>query len=79
MMDATERIEIHIRSVIAHELGRYDPLAYRKESYINQRYLNDGKPSTFTKWQKKLDKKLEDSRDECILWHLNQGKEIPFG
>ncbi|ENR8304774.1 Abi family protein [Escherichia coli] len=78
MMDALERIEIHIRSIIAHELGRYDPLAYRKESYINKRYLNDGNPSTFTKWQRKLDQKIKDCRDECILWHLSQGKEIPF-
>lgn len=81
MMDALERIEIHIRSVIAHEVGRYDPLAYRKESYINQRLLNDGrngKPSTFEKWRNKLDLKIQDSRDECIMWHLSQQKEIPF-
>lgn len=81
MMDALERIEIHIRSIIAHELGRYDPLAYRKAAYINQRFINDGKPGkpgTFAIWLNKLDHKIKDSRDECIMWHRNQKKEIPF-
>ncbi|MGJ3444859.1 Abi family protein [Enterobacter sp. PTB] len=81
MMDALERIEIHIRSIIAHEVGRHDPLAYRKKSYINQRFLNDGKKgelSTFEKWLNKLDNKIKESRDDCITWHRNQQKEIPF-
>ena len=78
MMDALERIEIHIRSVIAHEVGRNDPLAYRNESYINQRFLTDGSPSTFDKWLSKQDQKIRESRDECIMWHLGQNKEIPF-
>lgn len=81
MLDALERIEIHIRSIIAHELGRCDPLAYRKESYINQRFISDckpGIPGTFARWLNKLDQKIKDSRDECIIWHRNQQKEIPF-
>lgn len=78
MMDALERIEIHIRSVIAHEVGRNDPLAYRKETYINQRFLTDGAISTFGKWLGKQDQKIRESRDECIMWHLAQQKEIPF-
>ena len=41
MMDALERIEIHIRSVIPHEIGRNDPLAYRNSAYINQRFLKE--------------------------------------
>ena len=35
MLDAIERVEIHIRSVIAHEMGYHDPLAYKNEKYIN--------------------------------------------
>lgn len=75
MMDALERIEIHIRSIIAHEVGRSDPLDYLREAYINQRFLNDG---TFNKWQLKQTQKIRDSRDDCIIWHLRENKEIPF-
>jgi abortive infection bacteriophage resistance protein len=75
MMDALERIEIHTRSIIAHEVGRSDPLAYLKPAYINQRFLHDG---TFDKWQSKQSQKIRDSRDDCIIWHLRENKEIPF-
>lgn len=78
MIDALERIEIHVRSVIAHEVGRNDPLAYRNVAYINQRFATDGQPSTYDKWLMKQDQKIRESRDECIIWHLRQQKEIPF-
>lgn len=70
MMDALERIEIHIRAVIAHEVGRNDPLAYRNPAYINQRFLSESSVNTFNKWLAKLDKKIKESRDECIIWYL---------
>lgn len=78
MMDALERIEIHIRSIIAHEVGRSDPLGYQDPAYINQRFLNDGPPSTFEKWKSKQAQKIRESRDDCIIWHLREDKEIPF-
>lgn len=34
MLDAIERIEVHVRSVIAHEVGYHDPLAYQKVEFI---------------------------------------------
>ncbi|MBI5557208.1 MAG: Abi family protein [Deltaproteobacteria bacterium] len=43
MLDAIERVEIHVRSVIAHEVGRFDPMAYQKESFINPKILRDTK------------------------------------
>lgn len=77
MMNALERLEIHIRSVIAHEVGRHDPLAYRKKEFINQRFLS-GTVSRFDDWLTAQDKKIANSRDECIQWHRNENKEIPF-
>lgn len=77
MLDALERIEIHVRSVIAHEVGKIDPLAYQKTSFINPRFTSK-ENNTFNYWQQKLDKKIKESRDECILWHIEQNKEIPF-
>lgn len=78
MIDALERIEIHIRSIIAHELGRIHPLAYQNPKFINQRFLNDGDISTFDKWLSKQTQKIRESRDDCIIWHLQQQKQIPF-
>lgn len=78
MMDALERIEIHIRSIIAHEVGRSDPLGYQNPAFINQRFLNNGTESTFAKWLSKQDQKISESRDDCIIWHIKEQKEIPF-
>lgn len=77
MLDALERIEIHVRSVIAHEIGKIDPLAYRKKSFINPIFISE-RNDAFIKWQQKLNTKVRESRDECILWHLEKNKEIPF-
>lgn len=73
MIDAIERIEIHVRSVIAHEVGRNDPLAYMSSKYINPKFS-----SAFEHWVYKQKVKLDESRDDCIEWHRSQGKEIPF-
>jgi len=35
MLDGIERIEIHMRSILAHEIGKIDPLAYEKEDFIH--------------------------------------------
>lgn len=50
MMDALERIEIHIRSIIAHDVGRKDPLGYKNPDFIKQRFLSDDVVSTYDKW-----------------------------
>ena len=39
MLDAVERIEIYMRSIIAHEIGKIDPLAYEKEQFINPKVI----------------------------------------
>lgn len=77
MIDALERIEINVRSVIAHEVGRTNPLAYKMRNCINPRFLN-GENSVFDKWSQKQEQKISESRDDCISWHIQQQKEIPF-
>jgi len=81
MLDALERIEIHIRSIIAHELGRRSPIAYKDEALIADkfRFRYDGMTkSKWTEWTERHDKKLATSKDDCILWHREQAKEIPI-
>jgi abortive infection bacteriophage resistance protein len=43
MMNALERIEVYVRSVIAHEIGKISPLAYLDDSLINPKHLR-GRP-----------------------------------
>jgi len=87
MLDAIERIEIHIRSVIAHELGELNPLAYKQEKFINPKNLKtfeqkrDGATKTRNDWKEWSDaheRTVERSQEECITWHKSNHKEIPF-
>lgn len=84
MLDAIERVEIHIRSVIAHEVGRFDPLAYQKESFINPKLLVD-KPDRkgiirnyWEEWSQKQKELIDRSKEDCIVWHKNNNRSIPF-
>ena len=85
MMDAIERIEIHIRSVVAHEMGYHDPLAYQKEAYINPKKLTtwkDKKTGTsrnlWKEWSAKQQELIGRSKEDCIKWHKTEKKAIPF-
>ena len=92
MLDALERIEIHIRSVVAHEVGQGkskqtgtgflipDPLAWRDSDYIDPKYLKSkpGFDSTWDVWQKKHSQLIDRNREDCIKWHKVTGKDMPF-
>lgn len=75
LADALERIEIYLRLIIAHELGREHPLAYRDRNHIRAASKKSG---DYDKWCSKNQKLLNDSRDDSIVWHKQAGKEIPF-
>ncbi|MDE1489106.1 Abi family protein [Xenorhabdus bovienii] len=82
MMDALERIEVFIRSIIAHEMGAIHPLSYRHDEHINPSQLinkkNNDKPSPRKKWMDKQDSKIESSKDDFIKWHKAEYEGIPF-
>ncbi len=84
MLDAIERVEIHIRSVIAHEMGYHDPLAYKNEKYINPKnckswYNKQGRErNIWEEWKKRQINQIERSREDCIVWHKYRNREIPF-
>lgn len=83
ILDAIERVEIHIRSVIAHELGRLDPIAYKRESFINPKSLLDYEREGIIKnswcdWSEKSADIISRSTDTYITWHKNRYAEIPF-
>lgn len=75
MTDAIERIEIHIRSVIAHEIGRFDPLAYLDTSYVEPKILSK---TIWCDWRQRQESLIKGSKEDCIIWHLKNKKPIPF-
>lgn len=81
MMDALERIEIYIRSIIAHEMGNLDPIAYEDKQYISKCFW-DGKHETkgflWDKWKSEHEVHLSRSHEDCIKWHRIMNKQIPF-
>jgi len=48
MLDAIERVEIHVRAVIAHELGYHNPLPYKDASFINPKFCKNWKDKNGT-------------------------------
>ncbi|MPW37327.1 Abi family protein [Vibrio sp. B1Z05] len=93
MLDGLERIEVFVRSVIAHELGRGkrkeagtgedipDPLAWTDSDYINGKFLKrrrGQKVSSWDEWQDKHRKLIARSHEDCIIWHRSNHKEMPF-
>ncbi|HFK3993687.1 TPA: Abi family protein [Citrobacter freundii] len=83
MMDALERIEVYVRSVIAHEIGRDDPLAYLDNSYINPTQLKprtwrDDPISARDEWLRKYHSELRKCKEESITWHTEKYEGIPF-
>jgi abortive infection bacteriophage resistance protein len=84
MLDAIERIEVHVRSVIAHEVGYHDPMAYE-----DIRYINPSQTRTFTTrqgqqrniwndWLKRQHEQISRSREDSIEWHRQHRKAMPF-
>ncbi|MDR3504570.1 MAG: Abi family protein [Legionella sp.] len=83
LLDAIERVEIHLRSVIAHELSKYDPVAYKREKFIHPESLKDYDRDGITKnawrdWSAKHEEIINRSKDTFIVWNKNNYKEIPF-
>ena len=83
MLDGIERIEIYMRSIVAHEIGRIDPLAYKKKEFINPKVTQTKKKSGravnhWDEWTKRLDKLIRCSKEDCIVWHRKKRQPIPF-
>lgn len=85
MLDAIERIETHIRSVIAHEVGYHDPLAYQKKSFINPKQCETFIDKRTRKarniwdgWVARQQDQVDRCREDCIEWHRINQKPMPF-
>lgn len=80
LLNAIERVETHVRSIVAHELGSHDPLAFYDSSFIDHRNFRRSQQFPNGKWGKWItshDKKLRESKADCIIWHNQQRIQIP--
>jgi abortive infection bacteriophage resistance protein len=84
MLDAIERVEIQIRTVIANVMGYYSPIAYENGDYINpiQRknfYDKQGNVrNAWSAWCERHNGIISRSKEDCITWHIQNRKELPF-
>lgn len=83
LLDAIERIEINLKTILAHELGRNDAMAYQKSEYINPNQQNDyiHKGVTRNAWKEWLHRQKEElsrCKEDSILWHTSNNREIPI-
>ncbi|QXI38520.1 Abi family protein [Pseudomonas xantholysinigenes] len=83
MLDAIERLEVHLKTVVAHEIGYHDPMAYTDVKYIlpkwTQPYTDrNGNPrNKWLEWSIKQESHLKRSKEDCIQWHMQAKKSIP--
>ena len=83
MLDAVERLEVHLKTIVAHEVGYHDPMAYTNAKFILQKWTHpytDSRGRQRNKWAEWSSKQLSHlarSREDCIQWHLRAAKSIP--
>lgn len=83
MLDALERIEIYIRSIIAYEMGKSDPLSYKDSAYIDSKFLSpdvlhNKEKSHWQEWSESCNRHINRSHEDCILWYKESKKPIPI-
>lgn len=84
LSDALERIEVYLRTIIAHELGRQDPLAhFDRENFAKMAFARPagdlgGGLSLHDAWLARHEKLIEQSREDSIRSHVEANKPIPI-
>lgn len=81
MMNALERVEVYVRSVIAHEIGKISPLGYLDDAMINPKHLKPrrgGRCSAREEWLTKHSNEIAKSREDFIKWHEGKYEGLPF-
>jgi abortive infection bacteriophage resistance protein len=84
MLDAVERIEIQVRTVIANVMGHISPTAYENSDHIHPSqiknfYDKDGNVrNAWSAWCERHNSVISRSKEDCIVWHIKNKKELPF-
>lgn len=81
LLCAIERVEVFLRTVIAHELGRIDPQAHHHKKNFSRfaTQVDDKKSeSDFDIWHRKHGHLISNSREDSVQFHLKSGRPIPI-
>ena len=76
--DALERIEIYLRTVIAHEIGRINPLAYLDRKQFTKGAFKPDAKIRYSDWLKRHNKLIHESKEDSIEDHRRKNKPIPI-
>lgn len=83
MLDAIERLEVSLRTVIAHEVGYHSPMAYTEQRFIQPKHAQSFQAkgrlrNKWAEWSSRQQELLSRSSEDSIAWHRQSGKPIPF-
>lgn len=84
VLRATTQIEIHLRAVIAHELGYHHPLAYQASEFINPKQLQDYTwqqtqvRNAWREWSSRQQEQVNRSQEDSIVWHRQANRTMPI-
>ncbi|MEZ9401141.1 Abi family protein [Vibrio cyclitrophicus] len=76
--DALERIEIYLRTIIAHEIGRINPTAYLDKKQFSKAAFKADAKIHYDDWLKRHERLIEGSKEDSIEDHKSKGKPIPI-
>lgn len=83
LLDGIERIEINLKTILAHELGKVDELAYQNPQFINPSqlknyYQHNQIKNSWIEWSNRQRSELSRSKEDAIVWHKKSNQEIPI-
>jgi abortive infection bacteriophage resistance protein len=76
--DALERIEIYLRTIIAHEIGRINPLAYLDKKQFSKNAFKAAAKIHYDDWLKRHNRLIQESKEDSIEDHRSKCKPIPI-
>lgn len=77
LLDAIERIEVNIKTTLAHVLGKHNPVAYLDPSFIMPKFTAP-QNKAWQKWSDRQEKELNRCKEDSIVWHRNIARQIPI-
>lgn len=84
LLDAIERIEIILRTTLAHELGQFDPIAYNNADFIAPQFLTfrskypNKKVPEWQTWCERQQSEIKRSKEAFVAWHTQLDQSIPI-
>lgn len=78
LTDALERIEVYLRTIIGHEIGRINPTAYLDKKQFSKLAFRADAKIHYDDWLKRHERLIKNSKEDSIEDHKTKGKPIPI-